>query len=393
MNIELVELGAQLISDRQYDSAKQTLLSIERDNSGVVENLIGQCEYYLENYQEALNWFKQALRHDQSQFEVYTFIGHIESYYSNYNQAIDYYQRALAYTTDDSQRKTINQQINSVQFKIDKKTLSFYSYPTEQIKLLDPKHISKIDNPSSVFIKLVEGIGEQILAIPYINAILNQYNSVIIMCASKLVPIIQRHLPDTQIISEETPLPETDARMTSYDLFTHFDNIPKSWLVPDHNVRSQIQRSFDDKPIVGVVWASPKAEIDPSKKSIPIDYLEGLRPYSNEYNFISLQYGNLETPDFITTIDHIDLYNDIESLVALTSLCSFVVGGSNSIQCIAGALGIPAYNIVHSGGGMASIWNYTDNQQSLLFPSVTVIETPNGTSDWSSCFEQVKKYL
>lgn len=393
MNMELAQRSAELLESRSFEEAKQVLLSMEPGPSGVVENFLGQCEYGLENYTDALQWLHKAIQKDPSQFEVYIICGHIHHYNLEYSKAIELYKQAYQFAPAEHHR-SIEGQINYSKFKVDRRTLDFYDHITDQIATLDSKHINKVNNPKSILVKLVQGIGEEILAIPFLHKACKKYESVTVMCSKKLVDVLQDHLPQCNVISSETRLPETDARLTSFDLMNSNNiDLPDSWMQPNPLLAKSFRDKFDDRPVVGVVWSSPNTQLDYKKKSIPVTHLEVLREYSNKYNFVSLQYGSESPPDFIQTIDNIDLYNDIPSLVALTSICDKVVGGSNSVQCIAGALGICAYNMVHSGSGMAWIWNYTIDQQSLLFPSVTVIETPNGKSDWEFCFHELRKYL
>lgn len=142
------------------------------------------------------------------------------------------------------------------------------------------------------------------------------------------------------------------------------------------------------RPVVGLSWKSANKKFG-AEKSLglpdlaPILTLPGL-------SFVNLQYG--EVADDITEarqalgvdvheVAGLDLYNDIDGLMALVDACDVVVTTSNVTAHVAGSIGKKAVVLVPLGKGL--LWYWQGGANNLWYPSLTRIAQQR-RGDWGS---------
>lgn len=140
--------------------------------------------------------------------------------------------------------------------------------------------------------------------------------------------------------------------------------------------------------ICGVSWKSgnPKAGGD---RSIALtDLAEVLRVPG--VTFVNLQYGDVATDieaarqltgADIRRVAEVDVFNDIDGLLSLMSLCDMVITIDNLTAHLAGAIGRPAAVLVPLGGGQH--WYWGGESPSLWYPSLELIYQ-KAIGDWTA---------
>lgn len=142
------------------------------------------------------------------------------------------------------------------------------------------------------------------------------------------------------------------------------------------------------QPVVGLSWKSANRKFGADKSLslpdlAPILTLPGL-------SFVNLQYG--EVADDIAQarqalgvdvhgVSGLDLYNDIDGLMALVDACDIVVTTSNVTAHVAGSIGKKAVVLVPLGKGL--LWYWQGGANNLWYPSLTRIAQQR-RGDWSS---------
>jgi hypothetical protein len=228
----------------------------------------------------------------------------------------------------------------------------------------------------------------------------------------RLIPIFKRsfsHIDHVTFISIHQKLTDSE-----YDFHIPIGNLgkffrnsrndfnlqPSSYLKADENQIESLRKKINknQQKICGVSWKSKSVEIGINKSLT----LEELLPIFSLPNtaFINLQYGDTEQEIEniqknqgieIQSINEIDNFNNIDGLVALISVCDYVVTSSNVTAHIAGALGKETYLLVPFAHG--KIWYWGENEENTLwYPSIKIYRCVNLNS-WSQPVELLRNKL
>jgi len=164
---------------------------------------------------------------------------------------------------------------------------------------------------------------------------------------------------------------------------------PQAFLRADGARRAalRVAPSFPQSgPVVGLAWKSSNKKFG-AEKSLrlvdlaPVLTLPGL-------SFVNLQYGEVaqDIADAraalgvdVHQIAGLDVFNDIDGLLALVDACDVVVTTSNVTAHLAGAIGKKAVVLVPAGKG--SLWYWQGGSNNLWYPSLTRAAQPR-IGDW-----------
>lgn len=164
---------------------------------------------------------------------------------------------------------------------------------------------------------------------------------------------------------------------------------PPSFLVADQERRAALRAaaSFPKPgPVVGLSWKSSNKKFG-AEKSLrlvdlaPVLALPGL-------SFVKLQYGDVADDIAeartmlgvdVHEVEGLDVYNDIDGLLALVGACDVVVTTSNVTAHLAGAIGKRAVVLVPAG--KACLWYWQGGINDLWYPSLTRAAQPR-IGDW-----------
>ena len=139
--------------------------------------------------------------------------------------------------------------------------------------------------------------------------------------------------------------------------------------------------------ICGIAWKSANKDFG-STKSIELDQI-GRALRTEGVSFVNLQYGAVEEEIRlvrnmlgidIRSIEHFDLYADIDGLLALIEACDVVITTSNVTAHLAGAIGKPSAVIIPYGLGRIWYWHH-EQQLSLWYPNTRLFYQENPL-DW-----------
>jgi ADP-heptose:LPS heptosyltransferase len=221
----------------------------------------------------------------------------------------------------------------------------------------------------------------------------------------RLVALLARSFPDIEMLPASLPLSKQRFKQHSalgslprYFLGQSADfNQLARYLRPDPLRVAHLQAAWASRPRpwLGVSWRSINPYHD---KSIPIEQVAtALRGYPG--TLINLQYGHTaaELNEFakfagqpLMNDPQLDLFNDLEAVVALISLCDRVVTISNVTAHLSGAQGADTLLMV-PGTTMHRHWYWhANNGRSLWYPTVSVITQPV-IGRWQKVLGQVRK--
>ena len=138
--------------------------------------------------------------------------------------------------------------------------------------------------------------------------------------------------------------------------------------------------------MVGLSWKSSNRRFGPEKSLRLVDLAPVLA--GPGLRFMNLQYGEV-APDIaaaqaelgigVHEAAGLDIYNDIDGLLALVDACDVVVTTSNLTAHLAGALGKRAVVLVPAGRGC--LWYWQGGTNDLWYPSLTRVAQPR-IGDW-----------
>lgn len=151
------------------------------------------------------------------------------------------------------------------------------------------------------------------------------------------------------------------------------------------------------KPVCGVAWRSVNRNFG-DEKSIRLADLSPLLT-APDLTFVNLQYGNVSeeiesVADAIGTPVHVaanlDVFQDIDGLLALIDACDIVLTTSNVTAHLAGAIGKKAAVLLPTGKGR--LWYWHDEPQSTWYPSLRLF-AQGEASDWSDPIRRASDWV
>jgi ADP-heptose:LPS heptosyltransferase len=175
----------------------------------------------------------------------------------------------------------------------------------------------------------------------------------------------------------------------------------RPFLVPDRAKSSEIKLLapfLSGKIICGLAWRSHNKSFG-EEKSIGLEQFEPILN-SNQFEFINLQYGEV-APELqkmktqfgidIHQIDSVDVYNDIDGLLALIDACDLVITTSNLTAHLAGSIGKKGCVLVPVSKGRIWYW-HLDDPYSFWYPSLKVLYQGD-RYDWTDTIHQAKTWI
>ena len=139
-------------------------------------------------------------------------------------------------------------------------------------------------------------------------------------------------------------------------------------------------------PVVGLAWKSANHKFGAEKSLRLVDLAPVLAVPG--LTFVNLQYGDVAADIAaakaaldvtVHQVEGVDIYNDIDGLMALVDACDVVVTTSNITAHLAGAIGKKAVVLVPSGRGC--LWYWQGGSNNLWYPSLTRAAQPR-IGDW-----------
>ena len=266
----------------------------------------------------------------------------------------------------------------------------------------------------NIYIWAEQGIGDQILFCTVLHDAIKTQNQFIVSLDPRLVPIYTLSFSNFSNVKFTSCSKSIDESFYDYHLpqgslgkffrssVNNFENRSNfSYLKADDNKSLKFYKSIHskNKKICGISWKSKNRETGLLKS---ID-LKDFMPIFKIPNiiFINLQYGDV-TSDLkalkdefgveINVIDSIDIFNDLDSLASLISVCDFVCSASNATIHLAGSLGKESYLFTPYSDAKMWYWSHQNDFHSLWYPSVSIFSQPK-IDDWETPIQSVANLL
>lgn len=376
---------------------------------------LGNVQQTLRHYQHALKSYQEAINRDPVNPDFYCNMGNCflamdmkGEAYSAYLKAIElqpnhadaqYFLSLLALRNFDftngwtgTEWRWMARDFNSIPLKTSKPRW-------------DGKNFS-----GSLLVWGEQGIGDQVLYASMIEEVRKLAPRLTISVEAKLMPVFEQSFSGCRIvdISKVRTDDDYDAQIPIGSIgqflrrgIKEFQLAPKGYLTPNKLLVKKFRDGFQfsKKIACGIAWKSSSRNFG-AEKSILLDEMSPILGMQSNFNFINLQYGDIdieldlmriEMGINLTEVPKLDLFNDMEGLLALISACDIVVTTSNSIAHFSGAVGKETLLLLPYSAGKFWYWQDIDGE-SLWYPSVKIFKQRD-QGDWSQPIHEIKRFL
>ena len=438
-------IGTILHSMQKYEESLiyyQKAININNEYSETYNNM-GSALSELIKYNEAIDCFKKAIEINKDYVEAWSNLGTAQSELGNYSDCLDSYKKSIEINPNYAEAvcnlgtalyekgdylEAINQYKKAIlidrnyaesHYNLANLCLSrfdfnegwkeykwrFFIKKTQSSALLTTRpEWNGVNSNARLLIWAEQGIGDQILYCSMLPSLANYKNKITISLDKKLIKIFNKSFPNFTFIEKGEALEEEEYdeqismgglgiffRKSVHDfprenIFLKFDNI--------NNVREYKQKLSSGR-ICGISWRSNNKYIG-FHKSMPLKIMEPILQNKN-FNFINLQYGtekeeyNIIKKNNINCFDELDIYNSLEDLMLLISICDVVVTTSNTTAHVAGAMGKKTILLIPNSKGKLWYWNGFDDS-CLWYPTIKIVQQ-DYQGDWKSTINKVNKIL
>ncbi len=258
-----------------------------------------------------------------------------------------------------------------------------------------------------------QGLGDEVMFASMVPDLVANEVRILLETDKRLVGLFQRSFPNILCLArKDPPDPRTvsaDFQLPTTNLGNHFrpDEASfkggKPFLVPDGERVEHLRRAYRKKfaksasdLLIGITWRSLNARYGDSKSML----LDDMRPILETPGaaFVNLQYGDtaVECTDFkertAIVIHHdadIDPMFDIDGHATQVAAMDLIISISNTTAHIAGAMGVPAWIMLHMVPDRRWLMARDD---SPWYGSVRLFRQ-KGLGDWTAPVDRVKREL
>ncbi|HUJ01506.1 MAG TPA: tetratricopeptide repeat protein [Usitatibacter sp.] len=259
-----------------------------------------------------------------------------------------------------------------------------------------------------------QGVGDQVLYSTLLPELAAGGQSFVLEADRRLVGAYRRAHPDWSIVAPEESgeafasctrhIPVGSLPMLLRTRRESFDRQPRSLLAADPG-RSAAYRARLAAPgarVVGISWKSvqPKGRgYVQRKKSMPLAEFAALSGRGS-LRLLDLQYGDTaaERAAFaaqggrLEHLEDLDLFGDLDGVLAALEACDVVVTTSNVTAHLAGALGKETLLVYLSGNAPFHYWVPRADARSAWYPSVRIV-TSRAIDTWAKALARVDELL
>lgn len=258
-----------------------------------------------------------------------------------------------------------------------------------------------------------QGLGDEVFYAGLLSAAEEHFSNISLVADVRLHSILNRSFPKISLIHKEAALaPEYVANMDchapigslGYMLRLDSEMIKESrrpFLIPDQRRSDAFKSNIpfsSGKIICGIAWNSKNKDFG-DEKSIFLRQLEPILK-NPQLEFVNLQYGEVDSEIqeirnrlgiCIHQVNGLDIYSDIDGLLALINACDLVITTSNVTAHLAGSIGKKGYILVPYSNGRIWYW-HLDDDHSFWYPNLSVFYQGD-SCNWTDTILQMQKSI
>lgn len=259
-----------------------------------------------------------------------------------------------------------------------------------------------------------QGVGDQLLYSSLLPDLEGRGQAFVLEIDVRLIPAIKRAHPSWEVTgpdASDEPFRTCDRHAAVGDLakflrptLASFSAQPRALLAADAARASEYRRRLvkGNERLVGVSWRSfqPAARIFVErKKSAPLAAFRGLS-LRDDVRILDLQYGDTaaEREAFaaaggrLARLDDLDLFKDLDGVLAAIEACDLVVTTSNVTAHLAGSIGKRTYLVYLSANPPFHYWATDGAGRCHWYPSLTIV-TARDMDTWEKALRRIDELL
>lgn len=239
-----------------------------------------------------------------------------------------------------------------------------------------------------------QGVGEEILLTRLLPMVLERTPRVMFDGTSRLAPLIQRWLPQIEVVREGAGPASAEAQVAlgslgaalnlgPEDVAARNDPLLRADPALQTATRARYEALAQGRRIVGIAWYSQNQEFG-AHKSAALEHWRAL--LERDYFFVNLQYRS--DPAEIAAAEHafgcvihtdpsVDQVADLEAFAAQIAALDTIVSVSNTTVHMAGALGVPCLTLLPPLRGLIWYWG-AEGETTPSYKSVRLIRRAPG---------------
>ena len=256
-----------------------------------------------------------------------------------------------------------------------------------------------------------QGIGDEIFHASLLPLVPQGGMRITLAADRRLHAIYRRSFPHVSVIDSDALAAPMDADYTAQAPIGDLGDIlgldaeklaarPMSFLRAEDARREGLRKApgFPERgPVVGLSWKSSNKKFG-AEKSLRLSELAPVLSVPG-VSFVNLQYGEVaaeiaEAREALGISVHevqgLDVFNDIDGLLALIDACDVVITTSNVTAHLAGSIGKKAVVLVPAGKGC--LWYWQGGSNDLWYPSLTRLAQQR-VGDWEGAIAAASAWL
>ena len=259
-----------------------------------------------------------------------------------------------------------------------------------------------------LFVWAEQGVGDEIMFASCYKELAKSCKELTVSVSSRLVPIMQRSFSNNiRFIDRYLPLDdeEFDVQVPALTAVGHlrqnlesFSSYSAPYIMADQSkvkiLRDELEKYANGKKIVGLSWFSKNATAGKRRSISLVDLVAAL---PEDFFLVNLQYGEIandlqalerQLNRGIANFGNVDIWNDIDTFLALIEACDEVVSVDNSTVHFAGALNKKCHVLLPYGSDWR--WGLTGEKSSYWYGSLN-LHWQSSFGDWSSALQSLKE--
>ena len=256
-----------------------------------------------------------------------------------------------------------------------------------------------------------QGVGDEIFHASLLPLVPQDGIRITVAADKRLHAIFRRSFPYASVIDSSTLAMQKDADYTAQAPVGDLGGIlgldaemlaarQTSFLRVDEARREALRKApgFPERgPVVGLSWKSSNKKFG-AEKSLRLSDLAPILSVPG-VSFVNLQYGEVAAEIVeareafgisVHEVQGLDVFNDIDGLLALIDACDVVVTTSNVTAHLAGSIGKKAVVLVPAGKGC--LWYWQGGSNDLWYPSLTRLAQQR-VGDWGGAIAAAARHL
>lgn len=258
-----------------------------------------------------------------------------------------------------------------------------------------------------------QGIGDEVIHARCASQIASLAQSCTLECSERLTRLFERSFPDIDICAHKKP-PDQKLTEGPFDFqsstlnmtcWPHEDatSIPsQAYLKADpdktRTLRSQYQKTSEGRPLVGISWRGGGSHYA-HFKSVPLESWKNILA-NPDVTFVDLQYGDCRSEVSAVENEHgakilkdpdVNPLGDLDLYASQVAAMDLVITISNAAAHMAGALGVPVWNMIPTGPARLWYW-FIEGSASPWYDSMRLFRHAHNEG-WDNVLKDIEDLL